>query len=587
MKRITLLAALLLLTACRRTPAAPLPTAAPTAAAPTAIALPTATAATQPPNPPPTTVPSQPTHTPDATLAPGPLPLAPIFDLDPHDRAPYVAGLVNPTADDVPGAPVYHLDIAISDDMTTVEGRQTVFYTNQEDVALSEIVFHLHPNLLDSTIAVSDLTVDGVLATISLTGAAQSILTVALPAPLPPGGATIIDLRFRTAVPTEIGRNYGVLAFTEGVLALAHFYPMVSVYDESGWNTDEADIQGDLTYSDVGYYMVRVSAPAGVVVVASGVVVEEQGGEEKTLSLTLSQRARGRETLSQGARGRETLSQGARGRETLSQRARGQEGGQTVTYAVGPARDFYLAAGDFAVVSQTVGATTINSYAPAELGDGAALALDVAAATLAINEARLSPFPYTELDIVTTPTTALGIEYPGLIVGTLRMYDIAATTQGGVPYSDILESTTAHEVVHQWFYNLVGNDQLDQPWLDESMTGYHTYRYYADRYGQAAGDAYFGTFAGRWEMVDREEIPIGLPVRAYQDAEYSAIVYGRGPFFLRELEETLGRETFDAFLRDYVAAYRWGISTTADFQALAETHCVCDLDELFAAWITE
>ena len=47
-----------------------------------------------------------------------------------------------------------------------------------------------------------------------------------------------------------------------------------------------------------------------------------------------------------------------------------------MTYAVGPARDFYLAAGDFAVVSQTVGATTINSYAPAELGDGAALARD-------------------------------------------------------------------------------------------------------------------------------------------------------------------------------------------------------------------
>ena len=156
-----------------------------------------------------------------------------------------------------------------------------------------------------------------------------------------------------------------------------------------------------------------------------------------------------------------------------------------------------------------------------------------------------------------------------------------------MPYSDILESTTAHEVVHQWFYNLVGNDQLDQPWLDESMTGYHTYRYYADRYGQAAGDAYFSTFAGRWELVDRAEIPIGRPVHTYQDAEYSAIVYGRGPFFLRELEETLGRETFDAFLRDYVAQYRWDIAYTVNFRALAETHCNCDLETLFTAWVYE
>jgi aminopeptidase N len=472
-----------------------------------------------------------------------------LFDIDPQDRAPYAAGLVNAAAEDVPGAPVYHLDIAIDDSMTTVEGRQTVTYTNQEDVALNEIVFHLHPNLLDSAITVSDLTVEGAPANTSLSGDAQSILTVALPAPLPPGGVTTVALRFRTEVPTEIGRNYGVLAYSEGILALAHFYPMLSVYDATGWNTAEADIQGDLTYSDAAYYLVRVSAPEGVVVVASGVPVEGRG--------------------SGGA---------------------GEQGGEEsagVTYAVGPARDFYLAAGEFAVVSRTVGATTINSYAPAALADGAALALEVAAATLAINEARLSPFPYTELDIVTTPTAALGIEYPGLIVGTLRMYDLAAETRAGVPMSDILESTTAHEVVHQWFYNLVGNDQLDEPWLDESMTGYQTYRYYVDRYGQSAGDGYFANFAGRWESVDRAEIPIGLPVRAYEGAEYGAIVYGRGPFFLRELEETLGRETFDAFLRNYAATYRWGISDTAAFRALAEAHCACDLGQLFADWVYE
>ncbi len=549
MKRFTLLAVLLLLTACRA-PIAPLPTTAPTAAPPTGVPVAL---------PPPTTAAAQPTlyqgtlpvpsPLPPSTPAPPPASLAPIFDIDPQDRALYAAGLVNAAADDVPGAPVYHLDIVIDDSMTTVEGRQTVYYTNQEDTPLREIVFHLHANVLDSAIAVSDLTVDGVAARTAISGSSRSILTVALPAPLPPGESVTIDLRFRTDVATTIGRNYGVLAFSEGILALAHFYPMLSVYDDTGWNMAEADIQGDLTYSDAAYYLVRVSAPVGIAVVASGVGVEAQG--------------------SRGA---------------------GEQGGeerQTTTYAVGPARDFYLAAGAFVVVSERVGATTINSYAPAELADGAALALDVAAATLAINEARLSPFPYTELDIVTTPTAALGIEYPGLIVGTLRMYDIAAETRSGVPMSDILESTTAHEVVHQWFYNLVGNDQLDEPWLDESMTGYQTYRYYVDRYGQSAGDGYFANFAARWEGVDRAEIPIGLPVRAYRGAEYGAIVYGRGPFFLRELEETLGRETFDTFLRDYAATYRWGISDTAAFRALAEGHCTCDLGQLFADWVYE
>ncbi|HQF69912.1 MAG TPA: M1 family peptidase, partial [Promineifilum sp.] len=66
-----------------------------------------------------------------------------------------------------------------------------------------------------------------------------------------------------------------------------------------------------------------------------------------------------------------------------------------------------------------------------------------------------------------------------------------------------------------------------------------------------------------------------------------AIVYGRGPFFLRALEEKMGRQTFDAFLRDYAATFRWGISTTADFRALAEAQCGCDLEPLFAAWVAE
>jgi aminopeptidase N len=55
--------------------------------------------------------------------------------------------------------------------------------------------------------------------------------------------------------------------------------------------------------------------------------------------------------------------------------------------------------------------------------------------------------------------------------------------------------------------------------------------------------------------------------------------------FLRELEETMGREAFDAFLRDYVAQYRWDIATTEAFRALAEQHCGCDLGALFAEWV--
>lgn len=530
-RRLLFLSAFLLLTACRAAPAAE-PTAAPTA-----VPL----APTSPPEP------TAPPATAAADVTPG-SPASPpaLFDATWDDRSIYAAGLVDAGGDAgdpevLPGAPVYHMAITIDEALRVVDGRQTVFYTNAEDVALEEVYFHLHPNLLDSAIDVTNVTVNGAAATTEIEGAKRSILRVPLAAPLPPGEMAVIDMTFQTRVATDIGRNYGVLASYEGILALAHFYPMLSVHDDTGWNTAEADIQGDLTYSDAGFYLVRVSAPAETVLVASGVETAREAAGDT----------------------------------------------QIVTYALGPARDFYLAAGDFVAVSDAVGATTINSYAPAELEQGAILALDVAAAALTDFDARVSPYPYTELDIVTTPTSALGIEYPGLIVGTLRMYDVEAQTQSGVPYAAILESTTAHEVAHQWFYNVVGNDQLDEPWLDESLGSYTTYRYYVTRYGQDAADQYFETFAGRWARVDKAEIPIGLPVAAYEGDEYSAIVYGRGPIFVRELEETMGREAFDAFLREYAAQQRWGISVTADFRTLAEQQCGCDLGPLFEEWVYE
>ena len=532
---LVLILFVLLSTACRPGPTV-VPTVAPTAEQGSAGETPVAALPTS-------TIPIIPSVTPASTAAGERATEAASSAVgEPPDRAIFAAGLTSAeraTLDDFPAAPVYQMAIEIDESLAVIRGRQTLFYTNLEDVPLNALYFHRHANTLGGLITVEELTQDG--TPVQAEDADNHLLRVPLQSPLAPGAATTIAMNFTTIVPADIGRNYGVLAYYEDILALAHFYPMLAVYDATGWDTAEPDVQGDLTYSDAAFFLVEVTAPAAVTLVGSGSIVAE-GNSGDT---------------------------------------------QTVTYAVGPARDFYLAAGDFEATSTTVGETTINSYAPSDLADGAALALEVAAAAIKSLNERLGPYPYTELDIVTTPTSALGIEYPGLIVGTLNMYDVALTSQSGLSYADILESTTAHEVNHQWFYNLVGNDQLDEPWLDESLTSYSTYRYYADRYGQDAADGYFDTFEGRWARVDGREIPVGMPVADYDEAEYGAIVYGRGAVFLRVLEETIGRETFDAFLRDYVQQFRWRVADTAAFRALAEQHCACDLGPLFAEWVYE
>ena len=89
----------------------------------------------------------------------------------------------------------------------------------------------------------------------------------------------------------------------------------------------------------------------------------------------------------------------------------------------------------------------------------------------------------------------------------------------------------------------------------------------------------------QWGRVDNAEIPIGMPVWAYSGREYGAIVYGRGPLFVETLAKTMGQETFDAFLRDYYETHKWGIATADSLKGLAESHCNCDLTQLFADWV--
>ncbi|MDX1521367.1 MAG: M1 family aminopeptidase, partial [Anaerolineae bacterium] len=142
-----------------------------------------------------------------------------------------------------------------------------------------------------------------------------------------------------------------------------------------------------------------------------------------------------------------------------------------------------------------------------------------------------------------------------------------------------------HEVAHQWFYGLVGNDQVDEPWLDEALAQFATLIYYSDVHGSGGAAGFRGSLERRWNRVDGADIPIGLPVRDYSAQEYGAIVYGRGPLFIEALSEALGPETFAEFLRDYYHSNRWRIVTGADFKALAERHCQCDLTPLFDEWV--
>lgn len=463
------------------------------------------------------------------------------FDVDWEDRTLFREGLITEeqaVLDDLSGATAYRIDMRVSDDLLLIEGSEQVIVTNRETDLLDNLYFWLYPNVAGGKTTVSGVRVGGQEVKVAHEFD-DSVLRVPLPNALQPGEQADIQMDFEVVVAQEMAGNYGLFGYFEGVLVLDEFYPVMAVYDEEGWSVRELPPNGDVTYLDASFYLVRLTAPSELVIVTSGTEISREEEGDKAV----------------------------------------------LVVAAGPSRDFYVAASErFRRKSITIGETTVNSYAFSNREGGADLALKVAADALESLGARLGPYPYTEFDVVSTPMQALGIEYPGLVGIGLLLYDPEAEVSG-LPSQIMLESVVAHEVAHQWFYNTVGNDQVEEPWLDEALVQYATGLYYVDAYGEAAAEGYRESWTDRWDRVGQAELPIGLPSADYERSEYSPIVYGRGPIFVTALADEMGQDTFAGFLRDYCATYRWGIGTTESFRQLAEQHCQCDLTTLFQDWV--
>jgi aminopeptidase N len=156
---------------------------------------------------------------------------------------------------------------------------------------------------------------------------------------------------------------------------------------------------------------------------------------------------------------------------------------------------------------------------------------------------RLGPFPFAQLNVVVVPDVHGGIEYPGLI--------LLGTHQ--------LDATPSHEVAHEWFYGLVGNDQARDPWLDEAFATYvealqhGRISFYAGATVPAAGEANVGKPMTYWEKYDEQT--------------YFRSVYLQGAGALGEARDAVGGKPFDKAIRCYVNAQAHRVARPADLAA--------------------
>ncbi|MFJ2865630.1 M1 family aminopeptidase [Kitasatospora sp. NPDC087314] len=289
--------------------------------------------------------------------------------------------------------------------------------------------------------------------------------------------------------------------------------PVLAVRDAAGWHLDPYTNNGESFYSLASDFTVTLDHPSSLLVPATGTSVDTPGSAGRTVT-----------------------------RATASK-----------------VRDFAWGAGPFTRISGTSPAgVKVNVYSVAGISASDAQSmLSTAVSAVDAHAQRFGAYPYGELDAVIDNNFWFGgMEYPGFVL------DLVSTT------------ALTHEIGHQWFYGIVGDDEYNGPWLDEAFTDYAT-------------DLALGkTGAGCWNSVSwassAERITNSMAYWDANSSRYSTVVYGYGKCTLHDLRRVLGDTAMAKLLRDYAQSHWYGVSTTAEFKAAAQAATTVDLTSFWS-----
>ena len=160
-----------------------------------------------------------------------------------------------------------------------------------------------------------------------------------------------------------------------------------------------------------------------------------------------------------------------------------------------------------------------------------------------------------------------------------------------------LVSLVAHELAHSWSGNLVTNATWDDFWLNEGFTVYFESRIMESVYGEEISEMLIAlSYQGLIDEVDAimDVNPNDTHLRLHlqgrdPDDGMTAIAYDKGYFFLRLLEQTVGREAFDDFLSAYFSKHAFQVMDTDKFKSYLDENLLTSVelrnDVNVSAWV--
>ena len=436
-------------------------------------------------------------------------------------KTPFQSQFMNKQGQDIfgPTNPNYKMNVYYDSTNHTIKGEMTVTFTNNTRTQLNELYFNLWGNAETSkenggSMSVSNVKVNGKTAKFTVDSTAVHISSVQVPN----DQKSTVSMDFVVQVPEQQDR----FGWNKNTVSLGNWFPILAVYDKEGWNVDAYFPYGESFYSLTGDFDVTLTTDKAQVIATTGT---EVGQPVNSGNLA------------------------------------------THHYKAKQVRDFAIEMDPTYKVKQTkVKNVKINVYYTDEQEKYADSMVEAGIESIKLFSDRFGEYPWPELDIVGMEGWFGGMEYP-----QLTMISIAGNRS-----QEWVKHVTAHEIGHQWFYGIIGNNEHDEPWLDESFASFAA-ALYSDELDQLKAEP-VGDYHLSYPVSTFAERAAEGGIGAYYN-----MIYGYGSRTVNDLRLELGDEAFYKAMKDYFKEKKFGVSTTKDFIQIMEKSTGRDLTNFFTS----
>ena len=446
----------------------------------------------------------------------------------------------------------YNIDCTLSENVLT--GKQSVDFYNDTETSLKELKFNLFGNAFRKGAKYSPISAqytsraypngmsygdmqiksvkhDQIDLEFSVGGEDLNVLTVCLPDELYPEERVLVDIEFTLNLANVIART----GYTEKVVNLANFYPILCEYDEQkGFYECVYYSSGDPFYSDVANYTVTLTADAEYTVASSGKLKEIKTSGDKSVS----------------------------------------------TYTIDNARSFaFVLSKEFESVNRTVDGVEVNYYfyddkIPEK-------SFEYAERSLKLFTEKFGKYPYPNYSVVQTEFIQGGMEFPALVMISDNLE------------SDAYGEVIVHETAHQWWQTAVGNNEIEYGFLDEGLSEYSVVVFYENypEYGMdrkamiTSSEQTYKTFCSVYDkFYGKVNTVMKRSLKEFtSEYEYVNMAYIKPCIMYDYLRTTVGNQAFFKGLKDYYNKFCYKNATPDDLIGVYEK-CGADTNGFFESF---